>query len=169
MTVNRPENHERLRREAAKIGIALADDARPLPSIECFGQMLPDLFVWFCRNYANHSGFPHHGWESGFGLLSPFGQESILQRRNAEVRLHNPNWPTHWVIFWHGTDGDYCFSFDNEGHPWVVYWYYNAGYPEGDQDLALPGHYEATDFEDWFADQAGWVTKQLQEAKLPKI
>ena len=159
MAVDRPEDHERLRREAAKIRVTLPNGMRPLPNIGCFGHKLPDLFVWFCRNYANHSGFPHHGWEPPYGLLSPFGHESDLQRRNAEVRRDNPNWPPHWISFWHGNDGDCCFSFDSDGYPWIVYWYYNYWYHEENAHLEFRDNYVAADFGDWFAAQVDWALK----------
>jgi hypothetical protein len=157
------EDRERLRREAARIGIALPDGVRPLPHLGCCGHKLPDLFVWFCREYAGHSGFPHHGWAPPFGLLSPFGQPSDLRRRNAEVRRDNPNWPSHWVSFWHGGDGDCCFSFDRDGHPWIVYWYYNYGYHEENVDLEFRDDYEAADFVDWFAQQVEWALTRRGE------
>ena len=160
MAADPPEDYEGLRQEAAKIGITLPEGARPLPNIGCCGHKLPDPFIWFCRNDPDHSGFPHHGWEPPYGLLSPFGNESDLQRRNAEVRRDNPNWPAHWVSFWHGNDGDYCFSFDPDGHAWIVYWYYNYGYHEENAHLEFRDDYESADFVDWFARQVEWALKQ---------
>lgn len=161
--IDLPHEHDRLRREAEKLGIVLPASVQPTPHIECSGYELPTVFIWFCSNYADHSGFPHHGCEPPFGLLSPFRHVSDLQRRNKEVRRDNPNWPAHWVSFWHGSDGDYCFSFDTNGHPRIVYWYYNYGYHAENAHLEFKDDYEAADFVDWFARQVEWVRKHNQQ------
>lgn len=146
------EELDELRRQAARLGIVLQDEPAA-PPLRAFGRELPAAFSWFCHQCPRHAGFPHHGWEPPLGLLSPFGAPSPLEGRNAEVRRLNARWPAHWVSFWHGTDGDYCFSFDGGGHAWVVYWYYNYGYTEERAHLEFRDDYEATGFADWFAGQ----------------
>ena len=157
MTLDSSIDRNRLRHEAKKIGITLTDDAGHLPSTKSFGHELPELFLWFCQRYKSHSGFPHHGWEPPYGLLSPWGLESELERRNVGVRRNNPTWPLNWIIFWHGNDGDYCFSFDRDGHPWIVYWHYNFLYHEENRHLEFRDIYVAADFAEWFSQQADWV------------
>lgn len=153
MKLDSPE--KQLRRHAARIGIQLADRTQPVSEVECCGHILPAPFVWFCANYPNHAGFPHGWWwKPPFGLLSPFGPQSPLQLRNAELRRDIANWPAHWVSFWHGNDGDFCFSFDRDGHPWIVYWHYNVEPADFGEDI------EAVDFAEWFLQQVEWVIKQ---------
>lgn len=155
------EIHE-LRGYASHLGIALPDASVGVPTVSCFGHLLPSSFVWLCQHYPQHAGFPHHGWIQPMGLLSPFGHPSDLVHHNEQVRSWERGWPTHWVSFWHGNDGDYCFSFDKAGHPWVIYWCYNIG------DQFLPHlfeeNYQFATFADWFAGQVNWALAQ-QAAK----
>jgi hypothetical protein len=64
------------------------------------------------------------------------------------------------VSFWHGKDGDYCFSFDRDAHPWIVYWYYNYEHHEEDAHLEFRDDYEAASFVDWCARQVEWALTQ---------
>ena len=74
---------------------------------------------------------------------------SDLKRHNEEVRKWDPRWPSHWISFWHGNDGDYCFSYDTNGHPWIVYWDYNA--PDQFQHLQFEDAYLDVSFAEWYA------------------
>ena len=79
------------------------------------------------------------------GLLSPLGRPSDLARRNEQIRGSEPDFPAQWISFWHGNDGDWCFSYDKDGHAWVVYYYYNydmGGQAIGWEHLAFRDNYE---------------------------
>jgi hypothetical protein len=93
------------------------------------------------------------------GLLSPFGNPSDLERRNAQVRGNDPRWPAQWVSFWHGSDGDFCFSYDKDGHPWVVYWCYNI-FNSDFEEFQFHDDYKYASFADWFAVQVEWALVQ---------
>jgi hypothetical protein len=167
MTVDESNDIEELRQQATRLGILLPDFHRPPPTLGCFGHQLPAPFIWFCRHYPQHSGFPHYGWEPPMGLLSPFGKPSALKRWNADVRELNPGWPAHWISFWHGNDGDYCFSYDKEGHPWIVYWYYNNF--NGDfEAFQFTDDYQYCSFADWFAVQVEWALARHNHPEKPR-
>jgi hypothetical protein len=152
MTADDIDDIEQIRRHAAQLGISLPPARTPAPVLGCFGHQLPVSFVWFCRHYPQHAGFPHGSWTPPMGLLSPFGHPSGLKRRNDEIRKCEPKWPAHWISFWHGSDGDYCFSYDHHGHPWIVYWDYNSYTPgTEDDEIALRDDYAFTDFADWLS------------------
>ena len=154
MTADDLNEIEEIRREAMRRGIVLPEARRAAPTIGCFGHKLPSSFVWFCRHYPRQSGFPNGFWYPPMGLLSPFGQPSDLKRRNEQVRQSEPEWPDHWISFWHGNDGDYCFSYDKDGHAWVVYWDYNAGMNADEfQAIQFEDSYKYANFGDWFANK----------------
>jgi len=97
------------------------------------------------------------------GLLSPFGSPSDLKRRNEQIRQSEPDWPTHWISFWNGNDGDCCFSYVKDGNAWVVYYDYN--FAMGGQTTELlpvvfPDDYECVNFAEWFTGQVVWALDQ---------
>jgi hypothetical protein len=157
MNLDPSEDFDQLRHHAAKLGIVLPRFVEHLPSICYGGRQLPSPFVWFCQNYAEHSGFSHQILEPDFGVLSPFGKTSALQRRNDQIRQQVPGWPSHWVSFSHGSDGDYCFSFADDGNAWVVYWYYNAGIADESAQSDFKEDYVQASFVDWFAAEVNWM------------
>ena len=95
------------------------------------------------------------------GLLSPFGSLSDLKRHNQQIRESEPQWPAHWISFWHGNDGDYCFSFDKDGHAWVVYWNYNNFNADPQSaHLAFKDDCRFANFAEWFSGQVVWALDQ---------
>jgi SMI1/KNR4 family protein SUKH-1 len=144
MTADDLDEIEVIRQKAMRLGIVLPEARRAVPTIGCFGHKLPHSFVWFCRHYPKD----RNDWYPPMGLLSPFGQPSDLKRHNEAVRKWDRRWPSHWISFWHGNDGDYCFSYDTNGHPWIVYWEYNA--PDQFEHLQFEDAYEAVSFAEWY-------------------
>ena len=163
MTGDELSEIEEVRHAAARLGIVLPSARVPAPTIGCFGYRLPTPFVWLCRHYPRHSGFPHRGWTPPMGLLSPLGRPSDLKRRNEQIRGSEPDFPAHWIGFWHGNDGDFCFSYDPDGHAWVVYYDYNVTMGRqaiGWEHLPFRDDYEWVNFAECFAGQVDWALEQ---------
>ncbi len=128
MAVDRPEDHERLRREAARIGITLPDPVRPLPGIGCCGHKLPRPVCLVLPEPRGPCRVPASRVGTTYGLLSPFGPESDLHRCNVQVRRDHPNWPPHRVSFWHGMTEITTSPSTATAIRGIVYWYYNNAY-----------------------------------------
>jgi hypothetical protein len=111
------------------------------------GHTLPAAFLWFCANCDTHQGWPHVStWP---GLYSPFGAPSPLEIENR-TRRESATWPANLVTFFGTDDGVYCFRFENESDPEIVYvddW--TNPITDGQEEAKLEIH--AQDWIQWFS------------------
>lgn len=114
-----PEQIAEISTAAAVTGIKLSLVATgKVSEISIDGNALPAAFLWFCANCDTHQGWPHVStWP---GLYSPFGVPSPLEIENR-TRRERATWPANLVSFFGTDDGAYCFRFETNSEPGIVY------------------------------------------------
>lgn len=143
-----PEQIEEITTVAAAMGInvSLAGTGQ-VSEISIGGNALPAAFLWFCANCDTHQGWPHFStWP---GLYSPFGSPSPLEIENS-TRRESTAWPANLVSFFGTDDGAYCFRFENNSDPEIVYvddWANPTSDGQPETSLEIQAH----DWVQWFS------------------
>ncbi len=154
---DKPYNSERMEQLVAPLSdslVRVSPSAIPLIELKYQNHLLPGGFIWFCRHFTNHSGWPAlPAWD---GLLSPLGTPSDLQLDNDQRRA-NIDWPADLVSFFRTDDGVYCFQYGTAPHPSISY--VDDWNPIGEQ-TSIDSIPRAATFEDWFSEMVRFQNQQ---------